>query len=335
MTTRVKFFYANGTSWAVNWIEVGLRVAPNFGTIYFAGQDPVVPTTGTVLGINGRSAKFDGQPQNDIFPQLLDPTKFDAVRVKYPAAMFPMGNSIAYGVNEVVNSIKALPKGQPYALGGYSQGAAVMSGVYNEIRSGTLTSRANDFLGAVMFGNPRRQVNHRGAVGGTWSGAYDVDNSTTGGHGSFPATGPFARLTNCESKWVEFAYPGDVITSVGDSTLGQNWVLGNSEILTLDVGQLIEWFLTGAAQAIGDAVGTTWALGGEFIDVLDGEGTALSLPGGGHVAYPFLPPYGLTGETCYQVALRYLESLADSWATASILTPRTSAGWSTTLLPPP
>lgn len=332
--TKVKLFYANGTSWAINFPGI-IAVAQDFGAVYVGDQVPGNIGGAVIPGINGRSAQWNGAPQHDPFPQLLDPDKFEAVRIQYPASMIGMGQSIDWGITQTVNAIKAMPAGQPFALGGYSQGAAVMSGVYNQIRSGSLTSRASSFLGGVMFGNPRRQVNYRGPIGGTWSGAWDVANSTTGGHGSFPATGPWARLTNCDAaKWVEFAYPNDVITSVGDSTIGQNWSLGNGELLSLDVGLLLNWLLTGAAQDIGDAVNAAFTLGNQTIAVVDGAGKTLNWSGNGHVAYPLLPPYGLNGESCYQLALRWLDGLANAYVTAPILAPKSSAGWSTTLLPP-
>lgn len=332
---KVKCFYAHGTAWAFHWVEIGLRVDQSFGNVYVGAQQPSSKTASTVLGLNGRSAQWDLAPHNDPFAALLDPDKFEAVRIPYPAAMFPMNASINAGVQTVIDGINALPAGQPFVLGGYSQGAAVMSTVYNEIRYGSLTSRASMFLGGVMFGNPRRQINHRGAVGGSWSGLWYDELATTGGRGSFPATGDYALLTNCDDEWVEFAYPGDVFTCNGTATVGQNWSAANGVATSLDVGDIITYVTTGAAPGIVDAINQAFTKGGEVLTTTDGSGAEVNVTGSGHVAYPFLPPYGVaTTDSCYQVALRFLDGLADDWATAPVLRPPSDAGWSTTLLPP-
>ena len=332
---RVKLFYANGTSWALNWIEVGFRLDQSFGKIYWDNsQQPEFETSATVLGLDGRSASFDGyHPPNDPFPVLLDPDVFDAERISYPAAFLPMGNSMAYGIQQVIDGINAMPVGQPFALGGYSQGAAVMSTVYNEIRYGSLTSRASTFLGGVMFGNPRRQQDYRGGVGGTWSGLWYDDNATTGGRGSFPATGNYARLANCDGdEWIEFAYPGDVFTCNGSSTLGDNWMAGNDALTDLDASEIIAYLAN--IGPISEAVGQAFAKGDEVTPgMTDGAGQDVYVTGSGHTAYPFMPPIGVaTTDTCYQVALQWLHDKAAAWATAPVLSPK--AGWSTTLLPP-
>jgi hypothetical protein len=334
--TKVKLFYANGTSWAINILDIGFRVDQSNGQIYWNNsQQPEVKSSATILGTGGRTAQWNGGPQNDPFPTLVDPDRFEAVRIEYPASMFPMNASMDHGIAQVISGINAMPQGQPFVLGGYSQGAALMSTVYNEIRYGVLTSRASSFLGAVMFGNPRRQLNHRGAVGGTWSGIWSEPGATTGGAGSFPATGNYARLTSCESEWVEFAYPGDIFTANSTSTAtGTNWTAGCDVFTGLGTGALITYFLSGMTQAILDAATAAFTKAGEILEMNDGAGVPFVIGGSGHTAYPFLPPQGLSGDTAYQVALTYLESLADQYATAPILAPPSKAGWSTTLVPP-
>lgn len=329
---KVEFFYAHGTAWAANWLELGLRVSQDFGKIFWnSQQQPEGQISATIAGIGGRSALWDGQPQNDPFPSMLDPDKFNVTTINYPASQIAMGASINIGVDIVVDAINALPLGTPFALGGYSQGAAVMSAVYNELRYGTLTSRLPQFLGATMFGNPRRQQDHRGAVGGSWSGAWDVPLSSSGGHGSFPASGPYARLANCDPEWVEFTFPGDVFSSTGDSDLGANWTLGNESFLTLDIPALISYLLN---ADIRDDIIEAFTYAGLLNSFIDGADKEVFMTGNGHVAYPFQPPHNVfTNDTCYQVALKYLDGLADQFATAPIILPE-NVGWSTTLLPP-
>ncbi len=336
---KVAFFYANGTA----------SLGP-FGLLDFVGKSvkQLAESLGAprtvapiVAGMHGMTASWEGVlPQNDPFCQLLDPTIFDARKIAYPAATIPIGASMAVGIANTMSAINALPAGTPWTVGGFSQGAAVMSSIYNEVRSGSLTSRANSFLGGVCFGNPRRQLNYRGSVGGTWSGAIGTAGSTTGGHGAFPTTGEYARLTGCEpAKWIEFVHPGDIFSAVGDSTLEAAWtnfLQGGTALATPELLDFLFWDFWNAPAMFGmigdnsaealftDAVGTQWMQGG-----------------GGHVAYPFVPPQGNPdGDlTAYQIAIKFLETRAQEWATAPIALPDTpissaDAGWSTTLIPP-
>jgi hypothetical protein len=193
-----------------------------------------------------------------------------------------------------------------------------------------------------MYGNPRRQVNYRGSVGGTWSGAFDVPNSTTGGHGSFPTTGPYARLSSCESsRWIEFTAPNDIFSSVGDSSLGQNWVAGNNIFLgSANLQQWATYLLTSVGIAIDSVQAIT--IGNTAQTLTDAAGTVFSwLGGNGHVVYPFVPPVGNpdNGLTSFQIGLKFLTAKANEYAVAPILLPSTpssttGAGWSTTLVTP-
>lgn len=361
---KVSFFYANGTAYLVNLVEAGFSI--NNAGIVRVGDKVLNPvsskSTATLSGVN-KTVLWNGAPDSDPFPLLLNPDVFNVTKVNYPASVLGIGASIDAGVTQTIAAIKSLKPGTPFALGGYSQGAAVMSGVYNEIKSttGALYSRRNEFLGGVNFGNPRRQTNFRGEIGGTWSGAWDVAGSTTGGHGSFPATGTYARLSGCDAtKWIEFTAPGDIFSSVGDSTTGANWTLANSVILGKSKQQITGKFLT---SVLAGALGMTnpyWTaltqgltLSGVENNFMDATNKTFTLGGNGHTTYPFLGPPGSTGaysttstvvggktylkptgDTCYQLALKWLEAKAKAWATAPIAISSNSAGWSTTLTPP-
>lgn len=332
MTEKIKFFYCVGTSYTLNWMLLGLN------------QPLITPApsknVSVVAGLNGKTAIWDGGPPADPFPSFLNPEIWEAEKIDYAPAIIGMDTSMADGAAKMIAKINALPRGQRFAIGGYSQGAATISTVYSELRSGTLTSRYADFLGGVCFGNPRRQVNYRGAVGGTWSGAFDVSGSTTGGHGSFPTTGGFPRLTSCNpDNWLEFAAPDDIFTSVGDSTLGLNWTQGNDICanLTTSAGSFIAalFNVAGVLGAVQQAVN----LAGIAQTMTDGAGTVFNwLGGNGHVTYPFMPPPGNPDGTltAYQIALKWLESKAAVYSTAPIIIPSSSstAGWSTTLVAP-
>lgn len=340
MTTKVAFLYTIGTTYLTAQMAKAADLVPT------------VPGSGNaalVAGLNGATALWGGGPPADPFPSLLDPNLFDAKKVFYPASGLGMGASIDAGIQNVINEINNLPTGQKFCLGGYSQGAAVMSGVYNELRSGSLTSRNADMIGAVMFGNPRRQLNYRGSVGGTWSGAFNVPGSTTGGHGSFPATGPYARLSGCEAaRWIEFAAPADIFAAVSTTTgnlleqnLGNDWVAGNNVFLgSASLQQWATYLLAGGAIAISSAIAIS--IGNVAQTMTDAAGTVFSwLGGNGHTTYPFVAPAGNPDGnlTAYQIALKFLTAKANEYATAPILLPptptsTTGAGWSTTLVTP-
>lgn len=409
--TKLAFFYCTGTAYTMsifnNQISAQSTATGRWfwgDTVINPGADPQVKY---VTGLGGKLYPWSGEVFEDPFPYMLDPEVWDAQRVPYSAASITflsggqliggMGASINDGVQRVIDKIKALPPGQPFALGGYSQGAAVMSSVYNELRSGSLTSRYPNFVGGVMFGNPRRQVNHRGEIGGTWSGAWDIPGSNEGGHGSFPATGSHPRLSGCDgTEWIEFAAPDDIITSTGDSTLGARWTQGNDALISLLSSQyagkvllqaIVESIFPAIANPVVEAIEAAFGISARLNHFIDPTGIIGSMAGAGHVIYPQLGPpssdgivpsiaetvtttftlggsttsnaryasrrgkvpqtfsaltYDVTktylkanGDTCYQLALKWLEDKAKAYATSPILIPSTGkTGWATTLVPP-
>lgn len=329
--SKVAFFYLNGTDGLMlrlfQQVLGTLTNTPPLGLL-------------TVAGINGVTTTWqDGAARNDPFCNLLDPNIFEAKKLGYPALNVPMGLSINLGMSRMAAAITALPKGQKFAIGGYSQGAACAAGIELMLRpGGALASKASDYLGGVCFGSPRRQTNYRGEVGGTWSGAWDVENSTTGGHGAFPATGNFARLTNCDpTKWIEFTDYGDVFSSTGDSQLGLNWSESTGAFLNLlDIPAV----LNALVNLLDDAVEAMTFAG--FVNTFtDAVGKTFPVGGHGHTAYPWRPPPGDpdNGLTAYQIGIKWLTSRATASAVAPILLPQSpisasTAGWTTTLIPP-
>lgn len=355
MTEKVAFFYCTGT------------VSTTGEYADASGFDYVKPGTSlidqyVIPGLNGMTALSNGGPSYDPFPMLLDPEIFEPrKKIAYRASsaglvgnlfdgtleIRTMGQSIQDGIDKVVAEIIGLPKGQRFCLGGYSQGAAVMSGVallgLAPGTTGVLYPYRDQFLGATLFGNPRRATDYRGSVGGTWSGAFDIPGSTTGGHGSFPASGPYGRLTanQCDPlKWIEFAHEIEAITAVGDSPLGLAWTAGNNVFLGTPTAA--EWlaYLATAPLIAGSAL-LFQATAGTVANVYDAVGKPFRVGGGGHVTYPLMPPPGNpdNGLTSYQIAIKFLTAKAMEYAVAPIVLPTTptttsSAGWSTTLLPP-
>ena len=318
-----KFYYANGTAVTANFF--GIAVGPIGGGSNLH-----------VKGVNGEFYSWDGAVANDPFPNLLNTSLWQTARVPYPASAIDMGTSIKQGVDWTVAQIIANPGA--FALGGYSQGAAVMSNVYNECRQGRLVDRRQDLRAMTLFGNPMREQGRTFKGSSGYAGAFDISGSTTGSHGCFPV-----RLQNTEDFVYEFCMPAEVITGVGDSVVGKLFVSAAGKLLTNDLGgalldvmasatgsgmsliNLAVTVLDGIASAVGvpalnlvplgKTVATVIGAAAGNVTVTDPyNGQSVTLPGGGHVRYPFDPPPKAdgsngTGDTCYQIAAKYLNSV--------------------------
>lgn len=319
--TKPHFFYLAGTSFLINIFE--LNIFSQF--VSFPGT--------TIKGLNGQTAYWDGIVANNPFPSLLNPDAWEAKTIGYPAALFPgythpyvvnapTVGSANIGANRLWNAIHALPSGTPYCLGGYSQGAFSCTLVMQAMRAASSPKLA-DFKGAVMWGNPCREQDvtwpaFGGYPGGLWSGSLDVEGSTTGGHGIFPS---FLRMTNTPETWFEFVGGRtdviDIVNSVSSTTqLGTAMTNFINQFMALDLAGITGTVFTNLNLIL------------PVIEVLGYKG---------HGAYADQPPplYAADAPTSYQLALEYLESIALGLSTAPIVVPpTTTAGWSTTLVPP-
>jgi hypothetical protein len=122
----------------------------------------------------------------------VDPELWEWVPVIYPH-WFPVSTSVETGVRNCIEEINAWPG--KFGLSGYSQGAIVCSSVLWELRYGSLQHRYDDLIGAVMFGNPKREA------GITFPGGIDP-----GGAGMAPDIGgPNGRIQDTPDFWWEFA----------------------------------------------------------------------------------------------------------------------------------
>jgi len=354
---RPKLFYAHGTAYLIRQFEDPVAELVGQFTEFITrilnpGGVHEPADTGEVPGLNGFSLPWDNFPGRDPFPRLLDDNIWDAVFVNYPANQIAMGNSIDDGVTEIKRHLDDMPVGTPWALAGFSQGAGVCSSILVEAQSGSLTAHYPSFLGGVMFGNPRRKQDYRGPVGGTWSGAWDVPGSTTGGGGSFPDSGPWARLTNPPDTWVEFAAPLDIFTSTGTSAIGSAWRQANDIFLNIFQPNVAAALLN--LPTVADAVIQAMFDVGQVENlIVDALGLPWRIGGNGHTIYPYLPPPAANGviptttitvngetyrapvgDTCYQIALKYLNTLAGEWSTTPIVVPEPAPiepAWSPTL----
>jgi hypothetical protein len=300
------FYYSNGTSFVSNFF------GGNFGLI--GGTSDL-----QVKGVNGEYYSWNGSPSTDPFPYLLDTSLWQSARVPYPASVVGMLVSISLGVDWVVNQVLATPRGTPFAVGGYSQGASVACGVVNECRQGRLSSRAADLRACITFGSPNREVNHTWPGSSGYSGAGDIAGSTTGGHGLFPAN---FRMQNTPSYQWDFVMPNEVITCIGDSPTGvflQNFVGGAlTPLLTLIPTLLgIIPFLSVVGQiAVAPASVERNVSNLAQFKVANPLNGSIAYPdGGGHAMYPFFPPPNAdgtippSGDSTYIVAARYLNAV--------------------------
>lgn len=326
------FYYAVGTSWMFN--SLGIQLTQDFSNIYveflgFTLGQPAPPIVfGNVKGLNGEYFFWNG---DDVFPLLLDSTLWSYQRVPYPASAAFIGPSIEAGCNYVVNQVLATPPGTPFALGGYSQGAAVMARVLMETRNGRLADRRADLRAMVTFGSPMREAGHTFPNSSGYSGALDIPGDTSSGGGTFPSlldfglgdtfVRRFARLENTEDFVWDFTMPNEVISGVGDSPDGKlmvEFTKNSLRQIPIAVAPLI-----GRVMLDADSLWNTLGVAPpgvpqqdnkvKVIDPVTGEERILS--GGGHIMYPLFPPPNADGsiptegDTCYQIAAKYLNTV--------------------------
>ena len=315
--SRASFFYCHGTNYLFNIMSPltgSLASLDNNWVLRVFGNPLNQPklTQATISGLNGTTYQWDLTPAADPFPSMLDPELWDErVMVSYPASQLGGGLSIDYGRDRMCERIEKLPQGKKFGIGGFSQGAAVASAVYmSGLKPGTtgrLESKRADFLGAVNFGNPRRQVNHRGAAGqfGSYSGSWYDPSSTSGSGGCFPDSGPYARLTGCEDKWVEFVAPAETITGNNPSAsqVEARWQLLSGVFLgSFDANQFLAAITTEFEQTA-EIIGELLGIGGDgdgygrilanfFIDA---AGQTRNVGGAGHTHYAIYPPPNNSG----------------------------------------
>lgn len=308
------FYYANGTAFL--WNSLGITIG--------LGGTPI-----NVKGLDGQTFYWDGTIPNDAFPQILDDSLWQFRRVEYPAQMLLMGPSIEVGVDWVINQILATPVGTPFALGGYSQGAAVMSRVYNECRQGRLAARRADLRAMVTFGNPMREQGHTFPGSSGFSGACDLSDDTRNGHGVFPALEDidvlspfirrFARLKNTEDLVWDFTMPNEAISGVGSATpdglFAQEFSADTLRLIPLGILNGLARMGEIAAKYVFAPLGIPQDAS-KRVAVTDAVSGAVSyLDGGGHIMYPFYPPPNAdgsiptSGDTCYQIAAKYLNTV--------------------------
>jgi len=201
--------------------------------------------------------------------------------VGYPAAPFPMGKSITAGKVELRNQIgihAAQITRNGMALGGYSQGAVVVSEVWEQDikpTNGTLHWAYPHIKKAVTWGNPSREV------GKAWPDpGAPMAAANTGGVAYITD-----RMVDTPAWWRNYAHKGDLYTTGTNDVAGQDktaiWRIVRGEKFFVGPDTLLEQFLEVAQQPIPGAIGAFKAMldAGMFF----GSGT------GPHVNYGVRP----------------------------------------------
>lgn len=236
----------------------------------------------------------EGFQTGSYMESALNPALCTYTIVPYPAAFIPMQSSINSGVTSLTSMINATAG--KFVMWGWSQGAVVTSSVYNEIRSGSLSSRNSDFLGGATFGNPVRQQGH------TFPLCTDP-----GGEGIFY---DYPLLSGTETRWFDFANPGDTACANDQTTeTGQL----NTAIADLC---FLETF-NGDQAALSDLLGQPiWTVVQGFQDLIGIFSTMINGP---HMTYGQTTPLAPADtRTCAEIAVDYMHSLALGWDAATV-----------------
>ncbi|WP_136244762.1 hypothetical protein [Mycobacterium intracellulare] len=301
---------------------------------YMFGGEPVN------IGADGQILEYLRSPDYHYLVDWVltgtDPSRFEWINVPYPAAQYPMGQSVAAGFQWLVNQIRQTPG--PFGFVMDSQGNQVGGAVYDELRYGTLQDRRDDFWFAIGLGNLRREEGHTfpgypDPAPGT-SGMCPVSLMTTGpytGSGNFnnPAVG---NLVDTEDLWWDFVVPGDYFAAcpINGVTVdpGPNAVGGNVGDIAGIPGVSLRQFYTFINQAYSSnntiltdiiAWGSTYGFGGlisileEFLGQVMSQITNLSGIDSPHNSYFHAQPFLDQGDTrtFTQIGVDYIASFAD------------------------
>lgn len=284
--------------------------------------------TGNIL--NGPASNWGGFAWE--VGQGVDQTAFNAVQIPYPAAGFFLGSpttyleSVAKGVANGANLIANC--GTHFILVGYSQGAQVVSELYQELQTGgSLASYGSSLLGGVTFGNPMRNPGHSwpndptgcntgGANPGQGINSYTTSSGTlsgTAGTGLLPDDMP--------ASWWDFTNQYDLAGNIPIGGAGQDiadvWTAmgGASFSSVLQIVQIAEAVMS---QTYADPLASLIdGLLTNPISSLANAATALSFLGSavtdiatlGHTSFNSTL-IGSTGLTSVQLAINYINSFA-------------------------
>lgn len=167
-------------------------------------------------GLEGSQQRFMWNASHNPFELTEVADYYECITIDYPASMLEAQYSHNVGKANLIAAINARPG--PFAMAGMSQGAGVISDVYNELRSGSLVDRRADFIRGLAAGNPWRE-----------EGTTIPGGMVQPGHGMAGT-----NLVGTEpSIWWELAAQNDIVCTNDDSPMGllvtasYEWTYGN------------------------------------------------------------------------------------------------------------
>jgi hypothetical protein len=237
----------------------------------------------------------------------LDQRYFEWIRVPYPSAIYPMDKSVNQGDDTLQAMIERLPLGQKFILVGHSQGAQLISDIYDEIRNGSLQHRNNDFLLGIALGNPRRE---RGKS--FPATPLNLEGPVCSGRGVYD---PNLTGTLDDPRWWELSSEGDFVSAVADDS-SSYWVRLMYQFVFENYGGDFDALIR-VILAPWELIGFMQGIYYYYLNCMAGEG-----PGHPHVSYmdstedlgkPLLA-YG-DSRTYLKIVCDYINSMAAEWGT--------------------
>lgn len=286
------------------WYDVTAKIA---GVVH--------KTAYTLYSVTGAGGTFDSG-----YGYFLGDALFQAGLIEHQPIMygpngipgaFPMQPSIDMGVAELSRQIMLRDPSEPWALALYSEGAIVGSTVFDLVRTPghPLNAYEASFLGAVTFGNPRREEGHTVPNG--------ID---PGGHGIVTP-----NMVNTPDNWLDFAAGKHMVGSPGDdlyTTCGS----GTSAEVVADQEAIWTIVDKGSFSSFGDLAKQVLKIIpnplSEGIAAIEAAFNALDFfvvhgitP---HTSYQFIQPVAGDPRDCWQMALDFLSSLANKPAPVGV-----------------
>lgn len=173
----------------------------------------------TICTVAGTSAKQDEGPPADIASWLIQNTPFWRwYQTVYPAATFPMGDSVNKGVENLAQFIER-STGE-LALDGYSQGAIVVFKIWRMMQPGGRLAAHRDRLKIVVtHGNPCREM---GVANG--NKAYGWPMLDANSRGIAPEEDRM-KAGETPDWWYDFAHKGDIYTDTPNNDIGEDMTM--------------------------------------------------------------------------------------------------------------
>jgi hypothetical protein len=230
--------------------------------------------------------------------QLTDPSLITIKEVPYKACM-PFNPSYQAGVATLVDMINQTPG--KFAMVGTSQGAMVISCVYDKIRNGELQSRNSDFRQGITYGNPCRKAGSI-APGCTDPGGAGINVDSW-------------LMTSVDNRWWDFANPGDPAACNGAGS----WTVdgftydysGSDGVWTATLFKEMSQNFNGDLNGLNALIGQ---LADPPVNIFDLAfslyETLIGVTIGPHTTYDRTTPIANNPATCAELAAQQLTSIA-------------------------